>query len=101
MKRSVGLVLMTKIVFGGTFKMCAVLQHRGEYNFEKMSWETFPGCLQVTCHGGAEEGESFEAALQREIGEELGENFANSYLLYMHEGILQTLSETADEKNTF
>lgn len=79
MKRSVGLVILTEISISdprpqrGTFM--AVLQRRGTWNVEKMKSESYPGCLQVTCHGKVEEGETFYSALIRESCEELGEAF--------------------------
>lgn len=72
-KRSVGLIVMTQIPGG---KLVAVLQRRGSFNTEKMAPESYPNCLQVTCHGGVKEDESFEFGLEREIVEELGEVFA-------------------------
>lgn len=72
MKRSVGLVVVTEIDGLGRV---AVLQRRGEFNHETMKSESYPGGCQVTAHGGVEEGESFSQALNREIIEELSENF--------------------------
>lgn len=72
MKRSVGLIVVTEV---DGFGRVAVLQRRGEFNHETMKPESYPGGCQVTAHGGVEEGESFSQALNREIVEELSENF--------------------------
>ncbi len=77
MKKSVGLVLMVKMPQeDGSEVLMAVLQRRGRFNTEKMKPESYPGCCQVTCHGGLEEGESFDDALIREVEEELGTDLA-------------------------
>ncbi len=77
MKKSVGLVVMVKMPQeDGSEVLMAVLQRRGTFNTEKMKPESYPGCCQVTCHGGLEEGESFDAALIREVEEELGTDLA-------------------------
>jgi len=72
-KRSVGIIVITKLP-GGEF--AAVLQRRGVFNFEKMKRESFPGCCQVTAHGGLKEGEDFQQGLVRESVEELGPDFS-------------------------
>lgn len=69
-KRSVGLVVLTEIPNIG---VVALLRRRGKVNPEKEDFrESYPGGCQVTCHGRAEEGESFENALFREMREEVG-----------------------------
>ena len=37
--------------------------------------DTYPGCAQLTIHGGVEEGEGFSDALRREVREEIAELF--------------------------
>lgn len=71
MKKSVGLVIITR--FNGTLSV--LCQKRAKWNTEKNKPESFPGCLQVSCHGGLEEGEDFLPALVRESTEELGDKF--------------------------
>lgn len=71
--KSVGLVVMTDIPGIG---LVAVLRERGFFNPETMKPESWPGVCQVTVHGRLEEGEDFLTALLRELGEELGNNFA-------------------------
>lgn len=93
MKRSVGLVVMVRIPDQGTpigHRVMACLQRRGTFNHEKMAPESFPGCLQVTCHGGLNDGEDFMGGLLREMQEELGERFV---VTYAH-GYLAILTET-------
>lgn len=73
-KRAVGLIILTEIPARGG--LVAVLQRRGLVNHEK-DWnnESFPGACQVTVHGELEGVESFTEALEREVLEELGEEF--------------------------
>jgi len=71
MKKSVGLVVLT--VQGGMLRVCC--QIRAGWNNEKKAPESYPGCLQVTCHGKLEEGEDFYEGLIRESNEELGVAF--------------------------
>lgn len=78
MKKSVGLVVMVKMPQeDGSEVLMAMLQRRGTFNTEKMKPESYPGCCQVSVHGGVEEGESFDQALIREVQEEFGQDFAN------------------------
>ncbi|MBI2024888.1 MAG: hypothetical protein HYT03_02280 [Candidatus Harrisonbacteria bacterium] len=69
-KRSVGLVVVTDIPNMGRV---AVLNRRGDFNYETMKPESYPGGCQVTVHGKAEENEEITEALKREELEELGE----------------------------
>jgi hypothetical protein len=71
-KKSVGIIVITRIPNG---ELAAVLQRRGVFNFEKTKRESYPGCSQVTAHGGLKEGEGFYDGLIRESLEELGEEF--------------------------
>lgn len=68
-RKSAGLLLMTKVPDLG---LCAVLQRRGEWDFEKNKYESWPGGCQITVHGKLEEGELFATGLWREVKEELG-----------------------------
>lgn len=68
-KESVGLIVITNIQ---PFGACALLQERGQFDFEKMRPQSWPGGCQATVHGKVEEGENFESALRREVLEELG-----------------------------
>ena len=77
-ERSVGLIVMAEISEMG---LVAVLQERGRFNTEKMRPESWPGVCQVTAHGKLKEEESFEAALKREITEELGKEFYDSFFV--------------------
>ncbi|MEK7551843.1 MAG: NUDIX domain-containing protein [Patescibacteria group bacterium] len=74
-KTSVGLVVLTKLP--GMGGVVAVLQVRGTFNHEKMARESWPGACQVTCHGGAEEGEDTIKTLEREFEEECGIRFSD------------------------
>jgi hypothetical protein len=82
-KRSVGLILVTKIpAEDGSMKCVAVLHRRGIWNFEDPSGvkrESYPGCSQVTVHGGLKDDESFLDGLDREVGEEIGKDFGNIF----------------------
>lgn len=77
-KKSVGLVVIIK----KAEELYAVLQKRSAWNHEKDAPESFPGCLQVTCHGKLEEDESFVMALVRECMEELGKEFTQCVQIY-------------------
>jgi hypothetical protein len=68
MKRSVGLILLTKI----NGQLTAVLHARGTFNVQTLKPESWPGVTQVTCHGRLKDGEEWTAALYREASEELG-----------------------------
>ena len=88
-KRSVGLILVTKIpAEDGSEKPAAVLHRRGIWNFEDPSGikrESYPGCCQVTAHGGLKDNESFLDGLNREVEEELGTEFGNIFDLDLFE----------------
>jgi hypothetical protein len=73
-KRSVGLLFLTR--WQGA--LVAVLNARGQYNFEKMKAESWPGLCQVSTHGEIEDvdGGNHVAALVREAGQELGNTAA-------------------------
>ena len=45
---------------------------------KKMSKESYPGCCQVSVHGGLKDGESFYVGLIRESSEELGDEFTQA-----------------------
>lgn len=80
MKKSVGLVAMVSVLKAdGSAVLRAVLQRRGQWNTEKGEPKSYPGCVQVTCHGKLEDedGGDFQKALVREATEELGVYFAN------------------------
>lgn len=79
MKKSVGFVAMMKRPNeDGNTSLMAVLSRRGYVN-EKGEPESYPGCHQVTCHGGLEEvdGGDFHKAIVREAEEELGRTFSD------------------------
>ena len=76
MNRSVGLVILTEVPGLG---LAAVLKERGYFDFEKMKPESWPGGCQVTVHGGVNENEHFLTALHREMEEELGKDFSDSF----------------------
>ncbi len=90
MKKIVGLIVLSKDLNEVFF---AVLQKRGKHNSETGKPETFPGCLQVSCHGGLENNEDFLDALTRESMQELGEKFTRQ----CRAG--STLSLVTDEEN--
>ncbi len=92
MKRSVGIIVITKLP-GGEF--AAVLQRRGVFNFEKMKRESFPGCCQVTAHGGLKDDEDFGPGIIRESTEELGKIFTE---LYIQNGALASIGFKRDEE---
>lgn len=74
-KEAVGFVALTDVPGLGRV---AVLQRRGEWNFEKDKPESFPGACQVTAHGKREdEDEDLVDTLVRESEEESGEAFAS------------------------
>lgn len=74
MKKSVGLIVATKLPNYGEV---VILQIRGEFNHENLQPESWPGGCQVTAHGGVEEKESIQEALIREAREELGEKISS------------------------
>ncbi|NUM34044.1 MAG: NUDIX domain-containing protein [Candidatus Brocadiae bacterium] len=65
MKKSVGIILL--------YQGKALLQRRGDWDWEKDQFQSFRGAYQVTAHGKCEESETWEESLIREIKEELGE----------------------------
>ena len=100
MKKSVGLVVFVRIPDQGIpigHRVMACLQRRGTFNHEKMMPESYPGCLQVTCHGKLEKGEDFDLALIREMTEELGGKFAETYFHGYH-GVILTEVKTAEKE---
>jgi len=102
MKKSVGLILMSLIPQeNGSKRLVAVLQRRGVWDFERMEKETFPGCYQVTFHGGLEEGETFLEALKRESVEELGDEFTKESKVDKNPKELFHKNETEKEVITF
>jgi hypothetical protein len=97
-KRAVGLLVMTCI----NEELTAILQRRGGYNLEKMAPESYPGCLQVTCHGGVEDTESFGVALKREAVEELGPVFSEAcFQNYFGGKVVNEISDGKKEIVTF
>ena len=100
-KKSVGLVLITKVpTEDGSEKFVAVLQRRGIWNFEvpgTIKHESYPGCSQVTVHGGLEGNESFLDALNREVEEELGEDFGNVF----DTNLLELVHENNEKKEVY
>lgn len=78
MKRVAGL-LVTGNDEQGDF---ALLQRRGEWDYEHDRPESYPGGCQVTASGGCEEedGNDMRAAMEREVRQELGDRFADAVL---------------------
>jgi ADP-ribose pyrophosphatase YjhB (NUDIX family) len=76
LRKSVGLVIITQ---EQNSIYSVLLQKRAEFNSEIGGRESYPGCLQVSCHGGVEEGEDFLDALKRELHEELGQEFSHEF----------------------
>ena len=103
MKRSVGLVVMTMIPQGvdNCRVLAAVLQRRGSFNHEKMCPESYPGCLQVICHGKLKGDEPVEVGLVRELTEELGKAFTTAYVHGFHGEILVESRDEEKEIVTF
>ncbi len=66
---AVGLLMMTQNPESG--ELIAVLQVRGDFNFEKNKPESFSGGYQLTVHGKREGGEESMETLAREMKEEL------------------------------
>ncbi len=69
MVKSVGLLLM---IDHKELGLCALLQKRGEYNFEEAKPESWPGACQVTVHGKLKPDEDATRGLIREVQEKLG-----------------------------
>ena len=91
-KKSVSLVIITKL--NGVY--LALLQKRASWNTEKGTKESYPGCMQTSCHGKLEKGETFVQALFREAREELGENFVAKCLKNIP---LRQISDDYDGRN--
>ena len=86
----------------GSEVLMAVLQRRGTFNTEKMKPESYPGCCQVSVHGGVEEGESFDQAFIREVEEEFGKDFANCLRCLPNKaGVEILIHEETTEKEIF
>lgn len=99
-KKSVGLIIVTEIPGKGSV---AVLRERGEFNFEKMTPESWPGGCQVTAHGKLKPQENSVLGLRREIGEELGGEFAYNFWAKYQKNIfvVHGLTEECKEITTF
>lgn len=79
MRRSVGLILMTKKKqVNGELVTAAILQRRGRWDTENDHPETYPDCCQVTVHGKIHREEIPLEALFRESCEELGTEFTRT-----------------------
>ena len=97
MKKSVGLIVMSKIPKAGKEVLVAVLQRRGRFNTEKMAPESYPSCCQVTSHGKLFETEKLFEGLFREAREELGQPFSGLVKANVSRGI-QMLTHVADKE---
>ncbi len=71
MERSVGLVIITKLVDC----YAVLLKKRGQYT-KKGKPESYPGCLQISCHRKFAENKDSYDVLIRETSKKLGEDFA-------------------------
>lgn len=90
-KRSVGLLVMTEVA--GV--LYAVLQRRGEFNFENGKPESWANTCQPTIHGRINVGDEFEkVALWREGFQEGGPNFTEAIMELPFEGLHTTEIET-------
>jgi 8-oxo-dGTP pyrophosphatase MutT (NUDIX family) len=96
--RSTGIVLLTDL---GDGIMRAILQKRGEYDFEKMRPESWPGGTQVTVNGGIDESEEPLQALIREVSEELGRTFVPHIHDLIDSGNLKELIRYDDGQGFF
>ncbi len=101
-KRSVGLVVLTDLPERGRV---AALQVRGEWNFEKMKPESWPGACQVTVHGKVEEcDKNWEDALFREASEEMEGGVSSAVYLARGNNYLRPISqeiEAGEEVRTY
>lgn len=68
-RRSIGLIIFEN---DRTDKLRALCQLRGPWNWEVDRAESWPGGLQVTCHGKLGVTEDWEIGLAREAKQELG-----------------------------
>ena len=73
-------------------ELVALLQRRGKINTENtegFKWQSFTGLCEITSYGKAEENETPEEALKREMNEELGskatETIFNSTIIKLYE----------------
>jgi hypothetical protein len=104
MTKSVGLLVMVRIPDQSIpvgHRVMACLQRRGTFNHEKMAPENYPGCLQVTCHGKLNAEEDFDFGLLRELEEELGAKFVETYSRGYHGQILTEIRTADKEVVTF
>ena len=74
----VGILVMTKLKLSedSEEETVAILQRRGKINTDNdygFKWQSFNGLCEITSYGKAEQDETPEEALKREIIEELGE----------------------------
>ncbi len=83
----VGLIAFTRLPKDG---LVALLQRRGEFNDQTMSEESMPGVCQTTVWGHQENNETLEAALYREIAEEVD----LSWSLHFHLDLLENSNRT-------
>ncbi len=75
LRRIAALIVMSRDAQG----LFALLQKRGEWDYEKRQPESYPGGCQATASGGMEEEDDGdpEATMRREVWQELGGTFAS------------------------
>jgi hypothetical protein len=78
----------------------AILQKRGEYNYEERRLETYSGAGQATCHGDLTEDETIEAGMQREVNEELGLVFGNIFFAHKEQRRIEMLGNQTGHNRT-
>ncbi|MDP1719296.1 MAG: hypothetical protein Q8L24_02630 [bacterium] len=92
-KRSVGLLVFTHLPSG---ELVTILQRRGKFNDETMGPESYPGGCQLTVWGSAKDGETFDEALDREIGEEAGGSWLADFWIARYESKMAVHLEDPD-----
>ncbi|MFA6227156.1 MAG: NUDIX domain-containing protein [Candidatus Paceibacterota bacterium] len=98
----VGMLVMTKLKLfeNSPEELVAILQRRGKIESENgkgFKWQKFSGLCEVTSYGKAEEGESWEQALEREMNEELGNEVATAILKSERKIIHKITEDDGDE----
>ncbi len=95
-KTAAGLIIFTKIPHKG---LVAILNRRGEFDYEKFKPEKYQNLYEVTAGGGIDSGEHLIEGLLREVEEELGT--AAAKLVKHYAAQFHTVAYTTDHKAVY
>ncbi len=81
----------------------ALLQKRGDWDYEQNRWESYPGGCQVTCLGGVEpedQGDR-EQTMLREADQELGPDFVRHLAASPPQHLITVQTDVPEREATF